>query len=107
MIDGNHLLFIQEGTLAAGATRTIAQTPAYDHCNFTVLDGTGSPAVERFRDLLLGMSYEDAEVRRLLDLEGLKRWLPGRTEGYDLLSKAADRFGFLDAFVTAAAGRCT
>ena len=53
------------------------------------------------------MSYEDPEVRRLLDLEGLKRWLPGRTEGYELLSKAVDRFGFLDAFVAAAAARCT
>ena len=61
--------------------------------------------MERFRELLLGMSYEDPEVRRLLDLEGLKRWLPGRTEGYALLSKAVDRFGYLDAIVAAVAAR--
>ncbi len=36
MIDGNHLLFGVEGTLPAGATRIVAQTPPYDHCNFTV-----------------------------------------------------------------------
>ena len=37
LIDGNHLLFAQEGTMPSGATRMMAQTPAYDHCNFTVL----------------------------------------------------------------------
>ena len=28
------------------------------------------------------MSYDDPEVRPLLDLEGLKEWVPGRVEGY-------------------------
>jgi ABC-type phosphate/phosphonate transport system substrate-binding protein len=107
IIDGNHLLFIQEGTLPSGATRSIAQTPSYDHCNFTALDGAPPDAIVLFRNLLLEMSYADPQVRRLLDLEGLKRWLPGRTEGYVLLAEAVERFGYLEPFVTAAAGRCT
>ena len=107
LIDGNHLLFIQEGTIPSGATHAIAQTPPYDHCNFTVLDGPPAGLIGSFRELLLGMSYGDPQVRRLLDLEGLKRWLPGRTEGYELLSKAVGKFGYLDDFVTAAAARCT
>jgi phosphonate transport system substrate-binding protein len=106
VIDGNHLLFVQEGTLPSSATRAIAQTPTYDHCNFTVLDGERTGEIARFRELLLEMSYADPEVRRLLDLEGLKRWLPGRTEGYRLLSEAVDRFGYLDPFVSAIAARC-
>jgi phosphonate transport system substrate-binding protein len=106
MIDSNHLLFIQEGTLPSGATRGIAQTPRYDHCNFTVLDNAPREPVARFRDLLLAMQYSDPHVRRLLDLEGLKRWLPGRTEGYTLLSKAVRKFNFMDAFVSIAAARC-
>src|SRR5262249_39199570 len=32
MIDSNHLLFINEGTLPAGFTRVLAQTAPYDHC---------------------------------------------------------------------------
>jgi phosphonate transport system substrate-binding protein len=107
LIDGNHLLFVQEGTLPSGATCGIAQTGRYDHCNFTVLDGAPADSVARFRDLLLNMSYADPQVRRLLDLEGLKRWLPGRTEGYTLLSKAVDKFHYLEAFVASAAARCT
>lgn len=106
MIDSNHLLFIQEGTIPTGATRSIVQTPHYDHCNFTVLDNAPRELVARFRELLLEMSYSDPRVRRLLDLEGLKRWLPGRTEGYSLLSKAVERFGFMDEFLSAAATRC-
>ena len=107
LIDGNLLLFAQEGTLPAGSVRTIATTPVYDHCNFTVLDQRMSDSVELFRELLLSMSYEDPDVRRLLDLEGLKRWLPGRTEGYKLLSSAVDHFAYLDEFTSALASRCT
>jgi phosphonate transport system substrate-binding protein len=103
ILDGNLLTFTQEGTIAAGATCVIAQTAPYDHCNFTVLDGAPPEMVSRFRELLLAMSYGDPQVRRLLDLEGLKQWLPGRTEGYALLSSAVDRFGYLNSFLASAA----
>src|SRR5262245_42593035 len=96
MIDANHLLFINEGTLPAGATRVLAQTAPYDHCNFTVLDDAPPEQVNRFRELLLGMSYEDAGVRRLLDLEGLKKWMPGRVSGYRALEQAVEEVAFYD-----------
>ena len=80
--------------LPAGATRVVAHTPAYDHCNFTVLDGAPAQQVHRFRELLLGMSYADPEVRPLLDLEGLKQWQPGRTEGYAALDAAVRPFRY-------------
>lgn len=105
MIDGNHLLFGSEGTLPAGSTRILVQTPPYDHCNFTVLDDAPADLVGTFRSLLLSMKYEDAEVRPLLDLEGLKEWRPGRVEGYAQLERAIDRFGTIDAFVAATAQR--
>ncbi len=99
MIDGNHLLFSKEGTLPSGATRILAQTAAYDHCNFTVLEGAPREPLARFRELLLSMRYDDPTVRPLLDLEGLKQWRPGRTEGYASLARAVERFGTIDAFV--------
>lgn len=99
LIDANHLVFMQEGSLPSGATQVLAQTPVYDHCNFTVLETAPAADVARFRELLLDMSYADPEVRPLLDMEGLKRWLPGRIEGYALLADAVDRFGCLDQFV--------
>lgn len=96
MIDGNHLLFISEGTLPAGATRVLSQTGAYDHCNLTVGSTAPRELVERFHELLLGMSYDDPEVRPLLDLEGLKVWREGRVEGYEALERAVDEMRFYD-----------
>jgi phosphonate transport system substrate-binding protein len=97
MIDANHLLFGVEGTLPAGSTRILAQTPPYDHCNFTVGPGAPAELVDRFGSLLLEMSYEDAEVRPLLDLEGLKEWRDGRTSGYAQLERAVEEVGFYDS----------
>jgi ABC-type phosphate/phosphonate transport system substrate-binding protein len=97
MVDGNHLLFGVEGTLPAGSTRILAQTPPYDHCNFTVAPGAPPELVDRFRALLLEMSYEDPDVRPLLDLEGLKEWRDGRTSGYAQLERAVEEVGFYDS----------
>lgn len=99
MIDGNHLLFGQEGTLPSGQTRIISQTAPYDHCCFTVLDDAPEPEIERFVELLMGMSYADPEVRPLLDLEGLKAWRAGRVEGFEQLNEAVDRFAYLETFM--------
>jgi ABC-type phosphate/phosphonate transport system substrate-binding protein len=87
IIDGNHVAFAREGLYGANAVRIVHQTPPYDHCNFTILDG-GPPSIATFRELLLAMSYDDAAVRPLLDMEGLTQWLPGRTTGYALLERA-------------------
>jgi ABC-type phosphate/phosphonate transport system substrate-binding protein len=96
MIDGNHLIFIGEGTLTAGATRVLSQTGPYDHCNFTVGPEAPPALVEGFRTLLLEMSYDDPEVRPLLDMEGLKVWREGRLQGYEALERAVDEMRFYD-----------
>ncbi len=92
MLDANHLLFSKEGTLPPGGTRVVAVTPHFDHCNFSVV--ADHDALDRFVTLLLAMDYADPATRPLMDLEGLTAWLPGRTDGYDQLEAAVDRFGF-------------
>ncbi|HET6483978.1 MAG TPA: PhnD/SsuA/transferrin family substrate-binding protein [Actinoplanes sp.] len=96
MIDSNLLLFGREGVLPSGSVRVIGQTAPYDHCNLTA--GPGVQA-EEFVNLLLSMSYADDQARPLLDLEGLKQWLPGRTDGYAALGATAfyDQDGGLNA----------
>jgi phosphonate transport system substrate-binding protein len=97
MIDGNHMAFSREGILPAGATRIVARTGNFDHCNFTASPGAPEPELARFVELLLAMSWDDPFVRPLLELEGLKAWLPGRTSGYDALIRATDDERFYDA----------
>jgi len=97
LIDVNHIAFTNEGTLPAGATRVLTQTGEYDHCNFTVVESAPRNLVEKFRELLMDMSYDDAEVRPLMDMEGLKAWREGRTEGYRALEIAVDESEFYDS----------
>lgn len=106
ILEANHFAFVDDGTLPESATRVLARTAEYDHCNFTVLDNAPAELVSKFRELLLGMSYSDPRVRPLLDLEGLKQWRPGRTRGYAALADAVDRFGTIDEFVKLAGARC-
>ena len=103
MIDSNLLLFGREGVLPAGSVRVLAQTPQYDHCTMTAGPSAG-PDVSVLGDLLRGMDYADANLRPLLDLEGLKEWRPPRLTGYEQLERAVDEAGFYsqDGEVTAA-----
>ncbi len=96
MIESNHHLFSTEGVFQAGGTRILSRTPCYDHCNMTAGPSAPPDLVERFRELLLGMSYDDPAVRPLFNLEGLKAWREGREEGYEQLESAVDASGFYD-----------
>ena len=97
VIDSNLLLFAREGVLPSGSVRVLAQTPPYDHCTMTAGPSADGTLTKRFGELLLGMDYGDQDLRPLLDLEGLKQWLPPRLEGYAQLERAVDEAGFYDA----------
>ncbi len=97
VIDSNLLLFGREGVLPSGSVRVLAQTPPYDHCTMTAGPSADDTLTKRFGELLLGMDYGDQDLRPLLDLEGLKQWLPPRLEGYAQLERAVDEAGFYDA----------
>ena len=73
LLDGKRRLFESEGMFAPRGVTVLARTHPYDHCNFTVTSASPQKLVDRFKQLLLGMSYEDPEARPLLDLEGLRR----------------------------------
>lgn len=94
MLDATHLQLIRGGMFSPSATRILAETDAFDHCNMTVSPAADPAESARFRDLLIGMSYEDASLRPLMDLEGLKAWHAGRTTGYKSLDIAVDEAGF-------------
>lgn len=105
VLDANALGFVRDGTVREGALRLVAETAPYDHCNFTALDGVDEAALARFTELLLGMRYDDPAVRPLMDLEGLKQWRPGRTEGYAPLARACERFGTVSTWLDGATAR--
>jgi ABC-type phosphate/phosphonate transport system substrate-binding protein len=97
ILDSNQLVFGREGTLPAGKGRVVARSAPFDHCLFTGIGGRGDDAVARLRTLLLSMEWSDAEVRPLLELEGLRRWCDGRTTGFGQLGRAIDTLPFQGA----------
>ena len=47
-----------------------------------------APKREGFQRALFGMKWDNPAHRRLLELEGLREWMPPREEGYRSLEKA-------------------
>ena len=77
--------------------QVLATSGAFDHCNMTAGPHIDAGRAAAFRDILLAMSWDDAAVRPLLELEGLKVWHPGRGTGYGLLERAVTDEAFYDA----------
>jgi ABC-type phosphate/phosphonate transport system substrate-binding protein len=94
MLDLNWQSWTREGTIDPARFKIVASTKPFDHCVFTVRDDL-DPALEaRWLETLFSMRYDDPKHREMMDLEGLKAWLPGRTSGFGPLSAAvaAERF---------------
>jgi ABC-type phosphate/phosphonate transport system substrate-binding protein len=68
-------------------------TPGFDHCMFDALPSLAESKVQAFQRALFAMRWEQPAHRRLLELEGLREWLPPREEGYDSLRRALDETG--------------
>lgn len=84
---------LEQRAIDRDKVRLLWTTPTYHHCNFTVLDSIDEARTAPWVEALLRMDYNDPQHRRLLDLEGLKRWLPGSTEGYRTLFEAVEEQG--------------
>lgn len=68
--------------------RSLWTTPPFDHCMFDALPELDAGKIERFKKALFGMRWDVPEHRRLLELEGLKAWMPPRETGYESLRLA-------------------
>jgi phosphonate transport system substrate-binding protein len=66
-------------------------TPPFDHCMFDAAPGASREKLERFQQGLFSMTWENPKHRRVLELEGLKKWMPPREEGYASLHEALAR----------------
>ncbi|HEX8752783.1 MAG TPA: PhnD/SsuA/transferrin family substrate-binding protein [Solirubrobacterales bacterium] len=84
-----------EGVAELEGLEVVWRSPTYYHCNFTALAGPGRERRERWAQALLEMSFEDAEMRPAMELEGVRRWLPSDEEGYRSLREAMREQGLL------------
>jgi ABC-type phosphate/phosphonate transport system substrate-binding protein len=67
------------------------RSPTYYHCNFTALPSLDDGLAQRWQEALMAMRYDDPRMRQAMDLEGVKRWLPGDRSGYESLAAAMSK----------------
>lgn len=94
MLDLNWEAWKADGTVNGDTYGVLATTDRFDHCVFTVRDDFAKDAEKRWLDVLFSMSYDNPKHREMMDLEGLKKWLPGRTTGFGPLDEAVKRQDF-------------
>jgi ABC-type phosphate/phosphonate transport system substrate-binding protein len=78
------------GRLSQERVRSLWVTPAFDHCMFDALPSLAPPSGEAFQRALFAMDWHDPRHRLILELEGLKQWLPPRETGYQSLRAALE-----------------
>jgi phosphonate transport system substrate-binding protein len=89
VLDLNWQMWQADGTADAQTLVSLATTKPFDHCNFTVLESFPLEKENLWKEVLFRMRNENPEHRTMMDMEGLKAWLPGRTSGYEALTQAA------------------
>jgi ABC-type phosphate/phosphonate transport system substrate-binding protein len=97
MLDLNWNTWTADGTIDPAEYSVIESTPPFDHCVFTVNDAMDADTERRWLEALFSMRYDNPTHREMMDLEGLKAWMPGRVTGFGPLSAAVEAEGFFDA----------
>ena len=69
------------------------RTDGYCHCMFTALDTLPADRYNPWLDQLLAMSWDNPEHRKILELEGLRRWVRPHLDGYQPLFEAVEEQG--------------
>lgn len=88
--------FVASGSIDPSILRIFWTSHGYSHCNFTARVGLAASVAERFTKAIEAMDYNDPRWKRIMNLEGLTRWMPGTTEGYDQLEHEARRLDLLN-----------
>jgi phosphonate transport system substrate-binding protein len=94
MLDLNWDGWTTDGTIDADRFTIVARTDRFDHCVFSVREDFDTAIERLWLDALFAMNYDNPAHREMMDLEGLKAWLPGRTSGFGPLTAAvaSERF---------------
>ncbi|GHV04740.1 phosphate ABC transporter substrate-binding protein [Campylobacterota bacterium] len=92
---------LEGGEFAEGEIESFWTTPEYCHCNFTALAAADTALCDLFVKTLLGMDANDPQIRKMMAMEGLNRWVKTTADhlrGYNDLSAAMDKYDLYKGF---------
>jgi ABC-type phosphate/phosphonate transport system substrate-binding protein len=76
--------------LMPGAFEAFWISPEYSHCNFTTLPALRSDRIDPWLEALFAMDWENPAHREVLEMEGLRQWVPPQLDGYASLFEAVE-----------------
>ena len=94
MLDLNYEAWVTDGTLDPNQLEVIFKTPKFDHCIFSGRPDLCPDKFKKFGEILDKMDYNNPDHKEMMDMEGLKKWVPGRTTGFEQLKNACEYIGF-------------
>jgi phosphonate transport system substrate-binding protein len=92
-IGSNTWAAIGREELMPGAFEAFWESPTYSHCNFTAMPSVTEERTQPWVEHLMAMDWDNPEHRPILEMEGLRAWIPPRLEGYDSLFEAVREQG--------------
>ncbi|HEX4565980.1 MAG TPA: phosphate/phosphite/phosphonate ABC transporter substrate-binding protein [Vicinamibacterales bacterium] len=96
MLDLNWQAWSSDGTIDPQQFVVIGETDRFDHCVFTTRNDIDRALEKRWLDALFAMRYDNPAHREMMDLEGLKAWMTGRTSGFGPLTGAVESERFFE-----------
>lgn len=94
--DRNYTTWTKDGTLDEKQVEKIAVTPYFDHCIFSCRPSLKEDLLQVFSKTLYKMDYNNPDHKEMMDLEGLKKWVEGRTTGFEQIKAANEYLGFFN-----------
>jgi ABC-type phosphate/phosphonate transport system substrate-binding protein len=82
--------------LMPGAFEAVWESPTYSHCNFTALPRVPRERTDPWLEQLFAMDWDNAEHQPILEMEGLRAWIPPHLDGYASLFDAVAQQGVSD-----------
>ncbi|BDZ65323.1 Rv1680 family SBP-like protein [Agromyces mangrovi Wang et al. 2018] len=73
---------VARGDVMAGALEAFWTSPEYSHCTFTAMPALADDRAEAWVANLMAMEWDRPEHREILELEGLRAWVPPNLDGY-------------------------
>ena len=84
-----------EGLLHGGQVRIFWSSPGYSHCCFTAQADMEPDLYREVEQAFLAVDYGDPLGKTVLDAEGCSSFVPGVTDGWEIIEKAAAAEGLV------------
>ena len=83
------------GLVAPESVRVFWTSPGYSHCCFTAHSDIDRALARQITHAFVSMAYDDPLGKTALEAEGCKAFVPGVTEGWEVLEAVAEEEGLL------------